>query len=1056
MSGNPIEIAVTQPVMNSTFADVTVTATSFIIDNGYVFETVVGGGTPSDLGTITNVDKILYDPTVPVTHLNTDNGTLYLSSHGISILPGSSNPPPSVPDFDIALVAHSNPVDITAAQNVFFNSTFDSALHDNANIMITTDATTLTTENLSPGTDYYFSIHGFDPSTRYVNTVLVSGTTTVDPVIQEVSVTQKITSANVEVHVIDEDSSALLRIAVAPFIYNPSAVAIDLAAGTYTNHFFETTVSSGSNSVDAPFADLLPNTQYRVVVVALDSVTNNVITDTITSFVTYPRPIVAITSSSRTYTSVSATSTHTFLMDDVDVITAIVPNTTTDITQFMNNNADPLGNLEIVNYPNKGTYSLTLHSNASASNVSYAAVVKVVPALQPEEFVHETLPLRVAIPPTILINDVVEHFVYGGASFVVLDPDATVNVYAAIHADSPNSAIELLLSQGSTAYPNAQVAVASSNIVSHVSRNDLHPGTPYYVTVVAVETEDGSLITSSTTPFTTWATPTMTLELEHLTDTVLAVNVTSIGHTHDLFLHLTPNVVAGSVLYDSASIATIEESTPETVVVLANDSNVFSHAFSNLIEHTQYGVVVVIAQSSDNTVLDEATLITKTIALPDLLVSIESYDYQSVNFNVIGNDLDGAFRLLTAVTLSPFTNVDAEAFSDVGIDYLGSGIVNGTQTDFPNDVDAQHVDLSFSHSNLQQDTDFFAVAVAVDDASGIVQWAQQPFHTDLRPVAVITSVTTTTTSLSFDIECRDGPELVVFYNLFSANEIISVNNIVTDPEVKQETSYGVGPRTLSLVFNNLIPGTSYAVGCVALAPNGAMSVVSMVEAMTKRMLSLEFIVDDMRARSISTTVDFDITDAPLAHSAIALFPTGTIVDENLARGVIQSTASNMIQRNAAFNLSTALSYGVVFDQLSPGDRLVLVAAALQPDDNDNLVHAYSNILLRVEPHVAIVGDVFVSTTTVTSDAIMSFVDPDPMRANAADFMVSVVPSGDTDLSWLTTNATTNPVVPAAAVETLSNITTTIHSFRSCNLVEHPQVIDICVRCHSVNIEGAVW
>eukprot|EP00873_Tetraselmis_striata_P043887 jgi/Tetstr1/464151/TSEL_008956.t1 len=1041
MSFDPIDLGIDAgPLMNSTFADFTVSAKSRIVDGSRLLAGAVGTGGPPGLGAQTAVHSVVHDPSVPVTYLDESSGVLHVASGGITVLPDGSADPPSISDYTLYVVAHSNAVTVEQAQDQVRDAVYDPGVADVLGVAggAATATADMRAGGLTPGVGYTFSVHGYDASEGHITTILASGTTTQDPVFDLVAADRGVTRASLSFQVTDPDSAVTLRAAVVPLSAVPADVQGELVDGSYAGEFYEEVLPPGTRTASSAHSNLAPATAYRVVAVAVDSTTSNVTADSTRLFTTYAAPTVSLAQTGRTYTGVTAESTHSFQMDGVDVATAVVPNTPADIAAFLASGADPLGNLAAVGYPTFGTYTSTVEAPGLTQGVQYAAVSKAVPAVQPDEYGYDVLVVATAQAPVITIGATTVNFFDAIAPFRVVDPDDTVNVYAAIHpadTDPPYIAQSNLLALGSAAYPNAVVAVDTASFSNDVARYDLLPETQYHITVVAVETEDGALVTSRSASFFTMPVPRITLSLGSFTDTVLTADVTSTGETHDLFVHVTPYVVGSSVVYDPDAIAATPASDGATFIVPAGRSNDISPAFTGLLEHTRYGIVVVAAQEGTHAVLSQEAIVAKTAALPDLEVAVDAVSYRSVAFSVIGADMDGPFRVLTAVSSDAFAQGDAEALAAAGLAYAGSGVVPGTLTDFPNDVDATSVNFDYSHSNLAGDTDYVAVAVAVDEGSGVVQWAQQPFLTDFRPTAVVTASAVTSFTASFDllVADRDGPSLTVRYAAYDSPTGLDETVVAADPLARAVASPGTGPRTLSLRLTGLEEGRTYHLGAVAISPDGTASLAAVHEFTTDSRPIVSFTLDEVLARELKATIDVQPNSAPRYDASVALFPYGTAVDDALVAAALDGSASNMIARVLFPDRTAAASEPAAFEGLTPGDRLAVVGAAVRDDGDDDVVYAVSNLYLRVEPHVGLAAAPAVTTTTVDADVSLAYSDPDAARHNSADLVASVVPSGHADYSWLVAGAASNPAVPAAAVQTHAGVDAVAAAYAASNL-----------------------
>ncbi len=634
----------------------------------------------------------------------------------------------------------------------------------------------------------------------------------------------------------------------------------------------------------------------------------------------------------------------------------------------------------------------------------------------------------------VVVDVVSASFLDATATFRVIDE--SVNVYAAIHEDSPEVAIAKLVDVGSAAYPGAIVAVGVDSYSGQVRRVDLLPGRTYHATVLAVKSTDSLARVWRSRALVTLAVPEIGVSVDRFTESTLSATVRTSGEAHDLFVHVTPFVVGGAAAYDAEAIVASGVSDDKTMIVPNVDSGEIPVVFRGLLENARYGVVVVAAQRSSGRVLNVTSVVAKTAALPDVLVAIQTVSYRGVGFRVTGFDLDGPFRVLTAVSSDSFTSQSAAAFASAGMTYTGNGIVDGTQTDFPNDIDATSVDFSYSHSNLDDDAHYVAVAVAVDEGSGTVQWAQQPFLTDFRPTAAIASLEPSGFAVSFDatVVSRDVAGLSVRYKVYDHLVGLDEEVIANDPSASHASAPGTGSRTLALRASGLLQATRYYLGVVAVAANGARSLAAIREFRTDSQPTASVAAEDVLARSLRATVRTYPNGAAVCDSAVALFPYGPVVDDALARAVLRGSAAGMIARSGFPGIHASGSNSAVFQGLTPGSRVTLVGATARADDDDGDVSfAWVDRYMRVEPVSGITGAPIVTTTAATATAFLAFNDPDADRENSADLFATVVPAGHADRSWMTAPAGANPVVPAAPVTSVRDVSSASMAYAASNL-----------------------
>lgn len=1033
MALDPIELAIDAgPAMNTTFADFVITAKSKIVSGSYVFEGMVGTGGTVGLGSQTVVGSVVFDPRTEVTYLDTDTGTLFVDSKGVTVLPDGSTDVPSVSDYTLYAIAHPSTTTLTQAQNEVITASYDPSFADTVNVTGTSITVNMRIENLTPGSDYVFSIHGYDVNENFISTLLVSSRTMTDASFDSITSNRKLTSADMIIRLTNPDSSVLLRAAVFPTENSATDVENQLIANTFTGNLYEELLPSGTNVVSFTYTDLTPGTAYRIVAITVDQVSNVVVVDNNAYFTTYSSPVIDIVQTDKTYNTLTAESTYAFQMDGVQVTTGIVPNDPTAISDFINAGTDPFGTIFTINYPTFGTYKSTFSATGLSPGVDYAAISKIVPNIEPTHYAHEVAVFRTASPPSITIGQTTVNYFDAIAPFSVIDTDDTVNVYAAIHSadtDPPHAAVSNLLDHGSAAYPNAIVAVGLPSYSNDISRYDLIPDSPYHITVVAVESSNNTLVNSKTTSFVTLPSPELTIGIHSFTDTVLTANVTSTGESHDLFVHVTPYIVGNEVIYDPNEIARIEESDSSTFIVAGSGSNVIYPEFQGLLEHTKYGLVAVVAQGGRHLVLNQKSMVVKTAALPDLTVNIDDVTYESVEFNVIGYDIDGPFRLLTAVSVADFTDSSAQAFADGGMTFTGHGVVDGTQHDFPNDIGTNSINFDYAPSNLEHNTHYVAVAVAVDEASGVVQWSQQPFVTEFRPEITYVSYGQSSFKVWADMQVvdRDGPTLTIKYNVYDT--LIGLNEVVikNDSTAYTTTSTGTGSRVVPIEIAGLNQNQTYHLGVVAISPDGTVSLAAIHTFTTDLQPTVSFVVDNVMARSLRTTITVDPNGVALYDAAVALFPYGTVVDDSLVVDIYAGTATGMIAHELIASQTAPLVGDSYFPSLAPGDRLTIVGTVNRNDGDNDVAYSTSNLYLRVEPDISAPGYT-ATTSTITSSISVVYNDPDIYRINDFDVIAAVVPAGYTDYSWIVPGATTNPVISGADTETFSNIS--VNSYAS--------------------------
>ena len=1015
----PIGVAIVSgPLMNSTFADITVTAFSSIVTGGVVSQTNISAApSSSSVGAISTFAAATFGAGAPVTHVV--GNSLSVGPAGLSVASASASALPSMSGYDIVAIAHAGQVTAAQAEAVLFVGGAPNAVRVPAASGFTT--TVLRVANLVPGSTYTFSVHAYDPVANQIATALATGVTTVDPAITAVSVVPRISAANVSVAVGDPDSSAVVRVAVVSAGASASVAAASLAARTFAGPFYEVVAPQGGATVSAAMSNLVPGGAYAVIAVAVDTASGNIVSDTATVFSTFAAPSVAVTIGNKKYSGIDAVSTHVFQMDGVSVTAAVVPDTPSAVAAFEATGADPLGNATTATYPLAGAYTLPFSASGLAQGTTYAAVSRAVPAIQPAEYRTASATAKTAQAPVITFANTVPSFFEASVFFSVIDPDSSVDVYAAVHemSVSPAAAESNLLSVGSIAFPGAVVAVNRASFSAAVTRKALLPDTSYMATVVAVD--GGTMVTSRTIVFKTLKAPTVKVRLASYADTSLTVDATTSGPLHDLFVHVTPFVIGNTPVYSSPAIAATAASTPDTELVPSQTNAAARHTFPGLIQHTRYGVVGIAAEVATHAVIAEDAIVVKTAYAPDVLLTVTAVTDAAAGFNVVGNDLDGPFRLLTCVSTTAFASADAAAFAAAGMSYAPPNVVPASQNDFPNHPGACNVNFNYAVSNLADDTFYVAVAVAVDSPTGVLRWSQQAFLTDFVPTVSLSAASVTSYTARFDLNVvdRDGPALTLFYNAYPSAMGLTAADVLSDPAARAVVSPGKGLRRLVVSLAGLAESRRYYLGAVAVGPGGTSSALTVIPFDTDPRPSVGLEISRVTARSISTVLHAYPGTISLYDAAVAVFPHASV---DPVESLFTSSASNAIRIDLVDNATSNVSHASTFSGLTPGDRVVVVGAAMRDDGEYDVAHASSNLWLRTEPVLSLAGPLSLTSTGVVAPvATVVYNDPVPSRSNLADAAVSVVSSGDSNLAWLTAAATSNPVVPGAAVVTRCNV-----------------------------------
>jgi hypothetical protein len=726
------------PAMDDAEADVVVTTESAVVDRSTVWDTRIGDG-PHEVGRVTAVRRIVSDGNVPVTYLDKATGTLYVAvDTGLTVRPDGTLAVPTLAGMQLYILAHPAPVTVAASEAMVVGGTFNGLTTGIAAAPAAPTSTALSSSNLASGAPYDFSIHAYDAiNNRFITTVTASGVTTVSPPLN-VSSLVRITEAAFAFETNDPDSGVrvLAGLAARPYApgKTPADVRSNLLAGTYSDPTgkFEAAHPSGLFASAHTFSNLVYDTPYTAVVLAVDGVTGNV-TQCNYEFVTYDAPdILAVREdvALRTRNSLVVGADVAFTVDGgVDLLTVIVPDTPADVEAFLLRNADALGNLTRSNIPVAGTYAnYPFGASGLAQGTRYAAIVKVVPLIQPSAYTYEKLSLvTFGISANVIEPPHVEFF-YASASFEVIDLGNALNVYAAIHpfADSAAAAASNLIRSGSTAYPHAVAAASANNFSGVVSRPDLAPDTPYRITVVAVDPNDSTKFVYDSVDFRTRPLPVLTLTAGNSTFTTLRAIAGTAGARHNLFLHISSVVIGGNVVYDPVAIASKTVSDSETHIVLGATSNAEHPLFAGLVADTIYGIVAIAAQPINNAVLATVAITMRTNAIPvppevDIVNGSAVCSSTSATLSLRARDLDSAYV------------VYAKVFARAMVPVVGAAVISDVinNHDFVRTFQPgrNYTPFTVTVSGLVESAEYRLVAVAVDSITLIRAHDYEDFQT---------------------------------------------------------------------------------------------------------------------------------------------------------------------------------------------------------------------------------------------------------------------------------------------------------------------------------------
>jgi hypothetical protein len=131
--------------------------------------------------------------------------------------------------------------------------------------------------------------------------------------------------------------------------------------------------------------------------------------------------------------------------------------------------------------------------------------------------------------------------------------------------------------------------------------------------------------------------------------------------------------------------------------------------------------------------------------------------------------------------------------------------------------------------------------------------------------------------------------------------------------------------------------------------------------------------------------------------------------------------------------SGSISQSEVFSPLAQGTKYTVVGTAGRDDGENDFVWSFIDEYTRTEPVLTLPGSLSLTTTEVSTAVDLTYNDPKPGRSNSTNLVISLMPSGNTDYSWMMAGATTNPYLPGVAVVNQPGISAYNAVYSSCNL-----------------------
>lgn len=1013
----PIDFSIVSlPVPNTTTVNLTVSAKTNL------FQQVSGSAalnsiniSPFNSGTIGATSFFSSIVSTQGSSLTYVQGSTLLASSTSGILVGTGVPAAYEP-FNLVVVAYvpGTPTSIVLADaksgSYPMGSVVRSQILESSPVANTTNSGIIRVSSLIPGTSYDFYVIVYDAVNNFLDYITFPITTTYDvSVLSFVSKDVGITVAKSSMTSFDPDSSNIVRTAIVDATVKLSTYGNLLvnAPNTLVDPRFDFVMNSSLSPVvtSLEFSNLLPNKQYKYITAAIDSVTSNITLVETQPFKTYNKWIVdEILFTNIGYYEVTSKVDVFGDFGDATVFVSTLPDTVTDTSNWYASNVyDPLSNQKVFSLSNGIATSFPYSSSNLQDFQGYVIATRIVSVNEPWLYSYKIEPFKTIDKPEAFIV-LTNPSLLGGPRFyfsaeVIVDIQANypVNVYTAIvPAIVPdNVAYSNLLLYGSAAYPDAFVDQNEPlPFTGFAKRKGLQAGTSYKAVTVATFPFDPAIKFGSSLAIATVPLPTLTISQNFITDTSVQVKLkASSDIVFNSYLYLTPNLVAGSPQYDSSNI--INNSIPGVQLFLGQSNYDVIATFSNLLEDTMYGIVGVASDNSNVLVTKEFT--TKTGSNPVINIQVINITPTTIDYTVFVNDKDSTFDLFTAISLVPFAGASASNLASQGLSYSGSDVVPGTITVFPNDLLLKSASISFTASNLSQDTNYSVVAAAKDEVTEIIILGQVAFITDFVPLISFLNAFPYTRRVVFNlsIQDRDGPSVSVHWKAYPSVMGLTPQSVMADVGVETLTDFGTGSRSLiGLEYTNLQPGSRYYLAAVITTLAGNSTIVThQFDTFSPPEISVSTVVYSTDIHVSLTAKDPDIEPF---NTYLALFDSNVPpITSNLIANIVDSTASYL--NRIAYPGTLAFSTVHHFPSLDQGTEYTTIAV-VEDILSGELAFASCVDTTRVQPDIVS----FISATkrkSVIANFSVVFSDPVPSRSNYVEFAATVVPSG-APVSWL--------------------------------------------------------
>lgn len=890
-----------------------------------------------------------------------------------------------------------------------------------------------------------------------------------------------ITVATANATVTDPDSGSAVFVAAVPTSCNAASVGAELTAGTFSGESWAGSAPPGSTDLHVALSNLAPGARYKLVVAARDAVSSGVAVAESAAFSTFaPWTVDEALVLSLGYSNVGAQVDVSGAYGGANVLVGVIPDTAAAAAEWAAtsspSDADSIAFMQTFFVEAPGQASLMFSEASLPTGSSLALAAKAVSSAEPWVWRDLLLPLRtIALPSAVLVvSEAVlsggsRYFFAASAGVSVSEANYTFNIYTAVVLATESDAdVEArLLAMGSAAYPGAFVDQRQiAPFQGFARRGDLRPGEAYKAVALLTFPDNPGFSQFASAAVATAPLPALSLVSSAVTDSAVELAVAaSSGAAFDVYVHITPHVVAGRPQYVAEDIVSLGAG-PDTFAFLGQQSYAVSPAFSNLGEGGQYGVVAV--ADDGQTVLVVRELVVRTGTNPDIDLAVTKVGARRLDYRVGVADSDSSFAIYTAVTSAAFSQDDAEAMVAAGMLYTGSGVVEGSLSEFPNDAGSKSAVIEFTACNLDPDTAYAAVAVTRDAATGVVNFVQLPFVTNFEPTIAVASSAPTTDGVVFDliVQDRDGPAVALMWKAYASSTGLTADLVAGDsvPASQTSTNAGSGARAVTgLRLGGLAPVTQYYLAVVVETSAGDRALAIQMFTTTS---PASVAVSAAFEFSGSLEVDWSASDPDggALDAFLALFSAADVPAASVGLALAGAVADGTAPFIGRYSLLATPAFGPARVSFGPADGVVpateyTVVAVARDIPSGDLVAAQAALTTRAEARVFITG-VSAVRRNISATVFATAADPVPSRPNPVSVAATVVPRGavaaDADPDWLVAGGS-NPFLPDVPVTAADGLGSVSLALDAGGALAEYTAFDVLARATAANdAPGAFW